>query len=103
MAITRQDCIALDNADGLAAMRQRFILPDNVIYLDGNSLGALPRHVPARMRDVVDREWGVGLIRSWNDAAWIDAARRAGARIAPLVGADADEVTVADSTSVNLF
>jgi kynureninase len=103
MAITRQHCIALDDADELAALRGRFILPDNLIYLDGNSLGALPRHVPARIRDIVIDEWGVGLIRSWNDAAWIDAARRTAARIAPLIGAGADEVTVADSTSVNLF
>ena len=74
-----------------------------MIYLDGNSLGALPRHVPARMRAIVEREWGAGLIRSWNDAAWIDAARRTAAKIAPLIGAGADEVMVADSTSVNLF
>ena len=103
MAITRQDCVALDEADPLAALRQRFVLSDNVIYLDGNSLGALPRHVPSRLRTIVDDEWGVGLIRSWNDAAWIDAARRTGAKIAPLIGAGADEVIVADSTSVNLF
>ena len=103
MAITRQDCVALDDADALAELRARFVLPDDVIYLDGNSLGALPRHVPARMRAIVESEWGNGLIRSWNDAAWIDAARRTAAKIAPLIGAGADEVTVADSTSVNLF
>jgi kynureninase len=103
MEIDRQDCIAQDGADVLAPLRRRFALPDGVIYLDGNSLGALPRHVPARLRQVVDEEWGVGLIRSWNDAAWIDASRRTAARIAPLIGADADEVAVADSTSVNLF
>ncbi len=95
--------MALDDADELAVLRQRFVLPDNVIYLDGNSLGALPRHVLARLRTIVDYEWGAGLIRSWNDAAWIDAARRTGAKIAPLIGAGADEVIVADSTSVNLF
>lgn len=95
--------MALDDADELAALRQRFVLPDNVIYLDGNSLGALPRHVPARLRTIVDDEWGAGLIRSWNDAEWIDAARRTGAKIAPLVGAGADEVIVTDSTSLNLF
>jgi kynureninase len=103
MAITRHDCVALDAADALAALRERFVLPDNVIYLDGNSLGALPRHVPARLRAIVDREWGMGLIRSWNDAGWIDAARRTATKIAPLIGAGVDEVTVADSTSVNLF
>src|SRR5436190_2888484 len=103
MAITRQDCVALDDADALAGLRARFFLPDDVIYLDGNSLGALPRHVPARMRAIVENEWGAGLIRSWNDAGWIDAARRTAAKIAKLIGAGADEVMVADSTSVNLF
>ncbi len=103
MEIDRPHCIAQDAADALAPLRHRFALPDGVIYLDGNSLGALPRHVPARVKHFVEEEWGVGLIRSWNNAAWIDASRRAAARIAPLVGADADEVAVADSTSVNLF
>jgi kynureninase len=103
MTIARQDCAALDARDALAGLRERFILPDNVIYLDGNSLGALPRHVPSRMRAIVEDEWGKGLIRSWNDAAWIASARRAAAKIAPLIGAVADEVIVADSTSVNLF
>jgi kynureninase len=103
MTITRADCLALDVRDPLAGLRERFALPDDVIYLDGNSLGALPRHVPSRMRAIVEDEWGAGLIRSWNDAGWIDAARRAAARIAPLIGAAADEVSVADSTSVNLF
>jgi len=103
MAITRLDCVALDDADVLAELRERFFLPEDVVYLDGNSLGALPRHVPARMRAVVENEWGRGLIRSWNDASWIDAARRTAAKIATLIGAGADEVMVADSTSVNLF
>ena len=103
MGITRADCIALDARDALAALRDKFVLPDGVIYLDGNSLGAMPRHVPARVNEILDVEWGNGLIRSWNDASWIDAARRTGARIAALIGAGADEVTVADSTSVNLF
>ncbi|HVN35643.1 MAG TPA: kynureninase [Casimicrobiaceae bacterium] len=103
MTIAREDCLALDARDPLASLRQRFVVPDNVIYLDGNSLGALPRHVPARMRAVVEDEWGAGLIRSWNDAGWIDAAHRAAAKIAPLIGATPDEVIVADSTSVNLF
>jgi kynureninase len=103
MRIVRQDCVALDSRDELRALRERFAVPDGVIYLDGNSLGALPRHVAARLREVVDDEWGTGLIRSWNDAGWIDAPRRTGARIARLIGAAADEVVVADSTSVNLF
>ena len=101
--ITREDCLALDARDPLAKLRERFVLPDNVIYLDGNSLGALPRRVGERMRVIVEKEWGAGLVRSWNDAGWIDAARRTAAKIAPLIGAAADEVIVADSTSVNLF
>src|SRR4029078_9521966 len=100
MAITRLDCVALDDADALAELRARFFLPEDVVYLDGNSLGALPRHVPARMRAVVENEWGAGLIRSWNDAAWIDAARRAAARIAKMIGADDGEVMVAGSPAV---
>ena len=103
MAITRQQAAVLDADDELAPVRERFALPAGVIYLDGNSLGALPRHVPARLARAVEDEWGQGLIRSWNDAGWIDAARRTGARIARLIGAAADEVSVADSTSVNLF
>jgi len=90
MTITRQECLALDARDPLAGLRERFVLPDNVIYLDGNSLGALPRHVPSRMRAIVEDEWGKGLVRSWNDAAWIAAARRTAAKIAPLIGAGAD-------------
>lgn len=94
---------ALDAADPLAAMRGRFALPDGTTYLDGNSLGALPRATAARLMEVVEREWGRDLIGSWNSADWIGAARRVGGRIAPLIGATADEVLVADSTSVNLY
>ncbi|MFN9774576.1 MAG: kynureninase, partial [Burkholderiales bacterium] len=100
---TRDACAALDAADPLAFARERFVLPDGTIYLDGNSLGAMPRAVAPRMREAVEREWAVGLIRSWNDAGWYTAPQRAAARIARLVGADADEVIVTDSISVNLF
>ena len=92
-----------DAADPLAAYRERFILPEGVIYLDGNSLGALPRATPDRLAEVVRGEWGEGLIRSWNSAGWIDLPQRVGAKIAPLIGAEADEVIACDSTSVNLF
>ena len=102
-ALTEADCIALDQADVLRACRSRFMLPPGVIYLDGNSLGALPAAVPPRLQQAVTQEWGVGLIRSWNDAGWYPAPQRVGARIAQLVGAQADEVIVCDSTSVNLF
>ncbi len=102
-AISRADAAALDARDPLAACRDRFQLPPGVIYLDGNSLGALPRTVPPRLQRAVEQEWGVGLIRSWNDADWYPAPQRVGARIAQLVGANPNEVVVADSTSVNLF
>lgn len=93
----------LDAEDPLAGFRERFALPPGVIYLDGNSLGALPRQTPDRLFRTVGEEWGKGLIRSWNDAGWIDAPARVGAKIARLIGAGAHEVMVADSTSVNLY
>ncbi|TDT35210.1 kynureninase [Streptomyces sp. BK208] len=93
---------ALDAADPLAALRARFVL-DDVTYLDGNSLGALPAHVPARVADVVLRQWGELRIRSWEESGWWTAPERIGDRIAPLVGAAAGQVVVGDSTSVNVF
>ncbi|MFE1071094.1 kynureninase [Streptomyces sp. NPDC058783] len=92
----------LDAADGLAAVRERFVL-DDVTYLDGNSLGALPAHVPARVDDVVRRQWGELRIRSWEESGWWTAPERIGDRIAPLVGAAVGQVVVGDSTSVNVF
>ena len=100
---TREDCAALDAADPLAFARARFELPPGVIYLDGNSLGAMPRAVAPRMRAAVEQEWAHGLIRSWNDAGWYTAPQRAAAKIARLIGAAPDEVIVTDSISVNLF
>ena len=91
---SRSQCAALDAADPLAGFRERFVLPKDVIYLDGNSLGALPRHTPARMQEAVEREWGQGLIRSWNEAGWYDLPRGLGDRIAPLVGAAAGQTVV---------
>lgn len=101
--VTRADAEALDAGDELAFVRDAFALPEGVVYLDGNSLGAQPRAASARVRGVVEREWGEGLIRSWNTRGWIDLPARVAALVAPLVGAAADEVAVADSTSVNLF
>jgi kynureninase len=101
--MTLEDCKALDKTDALAHCRDRFQLPDGVIYLDGNSLGAMPKNVPPRMKKAIEQEWAVGLIRSWNDADWYPAPQRVGAKIAKLVGAQAHEVIVADSISVNLF
>lgn len=94
---------ALDGADPLRRFRDRFALPEGVIYLDGNSLGALPRSTPGRLQAVATAEWGDGLIRSWNTHDWIGAPRRIGARIAPFIGARPTEVLVADSTSANLY
>ena len=100
---TRQDCLALDAQDPLAALRDQFALPAGKIYLDGNSLGVLPRATAARVAQVVEQEWGEQLIESWNTAGWIDLPQRIGDKIARLVGADPGELVVADSTSVNLF
>lgn len=101
--LTREFCLGLDSEDPLSAHRARFQLPQGVIYLDGNSLGALPKSVPQRLREAVKVEWGDGLIRSWNDADWYPAPQRVGSRIARLIGAGTREVIAADSTSVNLF
>ncbi|MEV0090144.1 kynureninase [Streptomyces sp. NPDC050738] len=94
---------ALDAADELAKCRELFALDESVVYLDGNSLGALPRHVPARMQDVIAREWGQLRIRSWEESGWWTAPERIGDRIAPIVGAASGTTVVGDSTSVNVF
>ena len=99
----RETCLSFDRQDPLASVRDEFVLPEGVIYLDGNSLGALPRKTLPRMTQVIAEEWGSGLIRSWNDAHWIEAPARIGDKIGRLIGAKAGEVIVADSTSVNLF
>ena len=101
--IDRDTCRRLDVSDPHAGLRDRFSLPDGVIYLDGNSLGALPNHVPKRMREAVVEEWGRDLIRSWNLHGWVDLPGRVGDRIAGLVGARAGSVVACDSTTVNLF
>ncbi|HEX5561254.1 MAG TPA: kynureninase [Nocardioidaceae bacterium] len=103
MPTSRADAVTADERSPLRGRRDLFDLPDGVVYLDGNSLGALPRSVPDRVRRVVAQEWGVGLISSWNSAGWVDLARRVGDRIAPLVGAAPGDVHVGDSTSVTLF
>ena len=100
---TLHDCRQLDATDPLRPLRAHFSIPANTIYLDGNSLGVLPVAAAARAAQVVQQEWGQGLIRSWNAAGWFDLPQRLGARIASLIGAGADEVVAADSTSVNLF
>jgi kynureninase len=103
VTLTRDAFAALDAADPLAAFRDRFELPDGVIYLDGNSLGPVPKATPVRIADVVAREWGVSLIRAWTEHDWIGLPLRVGAKIGRLVGGAPDSTVVADSTSVNLF
>ena len=92
-----------DRRDPLASKREAFVLPDDVIYLDGNSLGPLPRNAAGQISSTITKDWGERLIRSWNDAGWIDLPRAIGAKIAPLIGASPHNVVMADSTSVNLF
>jgi kynureninase len=98
-----RDAKSLDQSDPLAHLRDRFSIPDGTIYLDGNSLGALPKSVPAHIAEVVQRQWGRDLITSWNVHDWIDLPRRVGDKIAPLIGAEPGTVLVADSTSINIF
>jgi kynureninase len=100
---TRQDIQALDAADPLAPLRTQFHIPEGLIYLDGNSLGVLPKATPARLAQVVQQEWGEGLIGSWNSAGWMALPQRVGDKIARLVGARPGELVAADSTSVNLY
>ena len=103
MSFTLAEARAADAADPLRGLRDRFHLPEGLVYLDGNSLGPLPRTAAARLNEVVTREWGEELIRSWNTHDWIGAPQRVGAKIAALIGARPGEVIVTDSTSVNLF
>jgi kynureninase len=93
----------LDASDPLASTRALFALPDGVVYLDGNSLGALPHAAITAVNEAIRQQWGEGLIRSWNTAGWIDISQRVGSKIAALIGAPADSVVACDSTSVNLY
>lgn len=102
-AWSREALEALDRDDPLAGFRGQFQLREGLIYLDGNSLGALPRRTLVRLQETAAQEWGVGLITSWLGAEWITAPRRVGDKIARLLGAEPGEVIVADSTSINLF
>jgi len=101
--LTREEVASWDDADPLRSFRDEFELPDGVLYLDGNSLGALPKKTAARLRQIVTEEWGRDLIRSWNAHDWIRYPRRVGDRIAKILGAAPGQVVAADSTSVNLF
>ncbi|MEO6581074.1 MAG: kynureninase [Sphingomicrobium sp.] len=101
--MTVEEARALDAADALKEARSRFRLPAGKIYLDGNSLGALPVGTSGRLAETIERQWGEDLIASWNKHHWIDASTRIAAKLAPIVGAAPDELLVADSTSINLF
>ena len=103
LPLSRADCIERDRLDPLSAHRALFRLPAGVIYLDGNSLGALTISAERRVAQVMHEQWGVDLIRSWSDNGWLDYPARLGNRIAPLLGASSGEVLVCDSTSVDLF
>jgi kynureninase len=103
MSLDRTTFEALDRADPLGSLREQFLLPHGVIYLDGNSLGALPRATPVRVARVVEHEWGGDLVTSWNRHGWMQTPQRVGDKIARLIGAEPGEVVVAESTSINLF
>jgi kynureninase len=100
--LTRDDALALDADDRLSCWRNEFVSPDSsMVYLDGNSLGMMPRRTMKRLFTVINDEWATGLIRSWDQ--WIDLPQRVGDRLAPLIGAAHGEVAVHDSTTVNLY
>ena len=102
-ALARHECQQLDAQDPLRHLRDLFSLPEGVVYLDGNSLGALPRTAAARVAHAVTQEWGDGLIRSWNSAGWFDLPQSVGNKIARLVGASPGSVVATDTTSINLY
>jgi kynureninase len=103
MNITLDHCQSLDQQDPLRSLRDLFSIPPNTIYLDGNSLGMMPKATPQRVADVVTREWGTDLIQSWNKNGWFSLPQRVGNKIARLIGAQAGEVVATDGTSINLF
>lgn len=100
---TRDDCLAADAADPLAMFRHEFALPEGIIYLDGNSLGARPRAAAERAREVLEQEWGEDLIASWNKHHWFALPKRVGEKIGRVIGGGAGGCVVSDTTSVNLF
>lgn len=100
---TRESCIAADRKDPLSSLKQEFSLPEKIIYLDGNSLGAQPKEAAIRSAQVLQCEWGHGLIRSWNTAGWFDLPQRLGDKLARLVGAEENELVITDTISINVF
>ena len=100
--LTREACEALDKKDPLKDRRDLFALPEGVIYLDGNSLGVPPKAALARLRKASETEWAVGLIRSWNDAGWMDLPLTLGAKLARLMGVKASEVIAVDTVTITI-
>ena len=100
---TRDFFLNLDQRDDLALFRDEFYLAEGVIYLDGNSLGAMPLSAKDRALDVVTREWGQDLITSWNKNNWFQLAEKIGDKIASLIGAGRGEVVACDATGINLY
>lgn len=100
---TREACLQADQRDPLGHLKHHFELPAGVLYLDGNSLGVLPKAAAARSAQVIEHEWGQRLIRSWNEAGWFDLPARLGDKLGKLIGADAAQVVVTDTTSSNIF
>ena len=98
-----QQIIELDKCDSLARKREEFELPEDKIYLDGNSLGPLTKKSALRVREVIEQQWGQDLISSWNSHRWIDLPCVAGEKIAPLLGAEPGQVICCDSISINLY
>ena len=103
MTLNREGCASLDSSDPLALVREQFHLPENTIYLDGNSLGPLPKAVHQTLSSVVFDEWGTDLISSWNRHDWIGLPRKVGEKIAAIIGAAPGQVVATDSTSINVF
>ena len=100
---TREACVARDSADPLRDFRDRFVLPEGIIYLDGNSLGPMPRAAARVLNHTIEQEWGHDLIRSWNSAGWFDMPARLGDRVGALLGAAPGQTLVCDTTSINLY
>lgn len=98
-----EDCQAMDRQDPLCVLKDMFQLPQGLVYLDGNSLGTLPKTAQSRVTQAIQHEWGNELIRSWNTSGWFELPRRVGDKIAQLIGAYPGEVVATDTTSINLF
>jgi kynureninase len=100
---SREDCVARDFGDPLRGFRDRFVVPEGLIYLDGNSLGLMPRAAAGVLNRTIEQEWGHDLIRSWNSAGWFDMPILLGDRVGALIGAAPGQTVVCDTTSINLY